>query len=108
MEEKEVSTARIKVICFEELEVGDLILWTNKKCKVVRKIKNENYVGRTAIDIETVPDDKDSVMGLPKYTFFYKIMSCRERNEKPIEEKKDIDNVEKSIDLKKGCNLDDF
>ena len=61
-----VKTARVEVIRFKELHIGDYILWSSLRCKVVQLIPE--------IRILQFGDDEKSVMTIPKYSQFYRML----------------------------------
>ena len=63
---KIVKTAVVEPIKSRDLQVGDYILWSNFRCKVVQIVPK--------IRILQFEKDKDSVMTIPKYIKFYRIL----------------------------------
>lgn len=70
-----VVEATVRVVKPEELKVGDYILWSNLKCKVLQiyldAVRHKRYV------IIGLPDGTSTK--IPVYNYFYVIERCEER-----------------------------
>ena len=65
---KTIKTAKIEIVTSKELRLGDHILWSNFRCKIVELIPE--------IRILQFEDDEKSVMVIPKYSKFYRVLDC--------------------------------
>lgn len=79
IEMKIIKTAKVEIIKSKDLKVGDYILWSNFKCKVVEIFTNASS-DRTSVfaHILQFDDDEKSIMQIPKYKDFYKILDSEE------------------------------
>lgn len=69
---KKVSEAHVKVVSLRELNVGDYILWSNLK----RKVVDIDYQNRK-IKLNT-PYDENLIEEFNSYNTYYKIIECTE------------------------------
>ena len=63
---KVIKTAKIEIVSFKDLKIGDYILWCNFRCKIIELIPEIR-----ALQFE---DYEKSVITIPKYSKFYRIL----------------------------------
>lgn len=75
MKIKIVKTAKIECIKSHKLNVGDMILWSNLRCKVlsINRLFDRNSYKNFA-QIQQFEDDPNSVFTIPRYSTFYRII----------------------------------
>ena len=73
---KIVKTAKIECIKPHKLKVGDYILWSSFKCKVIEIYTLNRFDNAFAL-IEQFPNEPESRLEIPKYSAFYKIKDCK-------------------------------
>ena len=93
MKIKIVKTAKIECIKSHELNVGDMILWSNLRCKVLtinRSLDRNSY--EKFAQVQQFEDDHNSILTIPRYSTFYRIIDSETIEEPlcPTEEKGNV------------------
>lgn len=74
-----VKNAKIEVVRPNELKVGDYILWSCCKAKILTL---SSYDYKEFALIQLFPEDKENTIIIPRYIHFYKIINSKlEKNE---------------------------
>lgn len=93
MKIKIVKTAKIECIRSNGLNVGDMILWSNLRCKVLainRSLDRNSY--EKFAQVQQFEDDPNSILTIPRYSTFYRIIDSETIEEPlcPTEEKGNV------------------
>ena len=93
MKIKIVKTAKIECIKSHELNVGDIILWSNLRCKVLTINRSlDRFSLKEFAQVQQFEDDPNSILTIPKYSTFYRIIES-ETIEEPLCPAEEIENV---------------
>jgi len=75
---KIIKEATIIPTKLKDLKIGDYIIYSNLKCKIVAKNSYSNRDDEKVVAIEQFEDEVESLIWLPYWIFYYKIIKCKD------------------------------